>query len=48
MRDFKDYLTEAKTGGATYEVGIIMGWHNVVGKKYDQSKSLVSNSFMHK
>ena len=30
----QNYLTEAKTGGATYEVGIIMGWHNIVGKKY--------------
>lgn len=48
MRDFKDYLTEAKTGGATYEVGIIMGWHNVVGKKYDQSKALVSNKNQNK
>ena len=39
----QNYLTEAKTGGATYEVGIIMGWHNIVGKKYNQSDAQVSN-----
>lgn len=43
MKDFKDYLTEAKTGGATYEVGIIMGWHNIVGKEYNQTDAQVSN-----
>ena len=39
----KVLLSEAKTGGATYEVGIIMGWHNIVGKKYNQSDAQVSN-----
>ena len=39
----KILLSEAKTGGATYEVGIIMGWHNIVGKKYNQSDAQVSN-----
>ena len=39
----KILLSEAKTGGATYEVGIIMGWHNIVGKKYSQSDAQVSN-----
>ena len=43
MKTFKQILNEAKTGGATYEVGIIMGWHNIVGKKYNQSDAQVSN-----
>ena len=44
----KVLLSEAKTGGATYEVGIIMGWYNVVGKKYSQSDAQVSNKNQNK
>ena len=36
-------LYEAKTGGDTYEVGIIMGWYKAVGKPFDQKTSAVSD-----